>query len=98
MLWFQKLANFFDQPVFYPDEYLRQLHIPAGLLLIACGGWLISLSLNFFGLVAAATGLLYLFFPGWYAPVAGLTDRRVLSIDNLFSSGFSDLSNKQIRR
>jgi hypothetical protein len=85
-----KLGELLDRPLFYLDNRLNMIKVPAGIVLVMVGGWLISVALKYSALwylglaggVLLLFGLLYLFLPDWLSALSRLSDRPLFSTDN----------------
>ena len=85
-----KFSVLLNKPLFYMDGLVNSVKVPAGILLVIIGGWLISVALGYpalwsLGLVGALLvifGLLYLFLPHWLVPLSKLSDKFIFSTDD----------------
>jgi hypothetical protein len=93
LLWadnLHKLSVLLNKPIFYLDGLVNSVKVPAGILLVIGGGWLISVALGYpsiwcLGLVGAVLilfGLLYLFLPNWLVPLSKISDKFIFSTDD----------------
>ena len=86
-----KLGELFNRVVVYLDERLQPLKMAIGVLLLLLSGWLLYTVarypelayLNALWVVTLAFGLLFLFFPGWLKWLSAVSDKVVLSTDDV---------------
>lgn len=85
------LGELLNKPVAYIDNALSAVRIPAGIVLVIIGGWIISVGFNYpmlwylhlFGALIIFFGLLYLFLPQWLVLLSRLADQSLFSTDEL---------------
>ena len=85
-----KLSVLLNKPVFYLDDLVSTIKLPAGIALLIIGGWLVSVALAYaqlwflslMGAVVILFGLLYLFLPDWLAPLSNISDKFIFSTDD----------------
>jgi hypothetical protein len=85
-----KLSVLLNKPVFYLDEMVGSIKMPAGIALVIIGGWLVSVALGYpqlwflslMGAVVILFGLLYLFLPNWLVPLSNISDKFIFSTDD----------------
>jgi len=86
-----KLDDFFSVPMAYIDNIISSVRIPAGIILVIIGGWIISVAFSYpmlwyfhvFGAVIIFFGLLYLFLPHWLVQLSMVADRLLFSTDEV---------------
>ena len=82
-----KLSESWNRPVVNLDQAISLRKIPAGIALVAAGGWIISVAANYpetwycliLGGTILAIGLVYLFGPEWLEQLSNSSDRIVFS-------------------
>jgi hypothetical protein len=87
---FHRVSALLNKPIFYLDGLINSVKLPAGIMLVICGGWLISVALGHFslwflgalGAVLVLFGLLYLFLPNWLGPLSKISDKFIFSTDD----------------
>lgn len=87
----RKLDEFFSVPMAHIDNIINSFRMPAGILLIIIGGWVISVAFNYpalwyfhaIGITIIFFGLLYLFLPSWLARLSQVADQMIFSTDEL---------------
>ena len=85
-----KLSRFLNKPLFYLDGMVNSVKIPAGIVLVIVGGWLVSVALGYqslwflglMGVVVIVFGLFYLFLPNWLVPLSKISDKFIFSTDD----------------
>jgi len=84
------LGEFLNKPLFYFDNLINGIKIPAGIALVLVGGWIISVAFQYpalwalgvAGAVLLLLGLLYLFFPVWLVSLSSISNQLLFSTDD----------------
>jgi hypothetical protein len=85
-----KISLLLNKPIFYLDGAVNSVKVPAGIMLVIIGGWLVSVALGYpalwalgaVGALLVLFGLLYLFQPNWLAPLSKISDKFIFSTDD----------------
>ena len=85
------IGDILNKPVGNIDNALLSVRIPAGIVLVIIGGWIISVAfgypelwyLHLVGGLVLLFGLLYLFLAQWLTIVSRIADQLLLSTDEL---------------
>ena len=89
------LGGFFNRPVVIIDDLVKNVRVPAGLVLTLTGLWIIYSAfccielwfLHLAGVLVLFFGLLYLFWPQWLEWSSSVADRLLFTTD-VFVVGF----------
>jgi hypothetical protein len=79
-----------NKPVLFLDGVVNSVKIPAGIVLVIIGGWLVSVALGYpalwvlgaAGVLLVLFGLIYLFQPNWLVPLSKISDKFIFSTDD----------------
>jgi hypothetical protein len=85
------IGDVFNKPIGYIDDALLSVRIPAGIVLVIIGGWIISVAfsypelwyLHLLGGIILLFGLFYLFLSGGLTTISRVADQLLLSTDEL---------------
>ncbi|MFA4844509.1 MAG: hypothetical protein WC632_06150 [Candidatus Margulisiibacteriota bacterium] len=83
----RRIGNVLNATVAQVDGAVMAVRMPAGILLVIAGGWIISVAfsytelwwLHLVGAVIIFFGLLYLFLPNWLGTISRIADQMLLS-------------------
>jgi len=85
------LSDLMNKPLAYLDNMILAVRMPAGIVFIILGGWLISVAfsypelwyLHLAGALALFFGLVYLFVPQWLSVFSKVSDQLVMPTDEM---------------
>jgi hypothetical protein len=85
------IGDIMNKPLGHIDSAVLSVRIPAGIVLVIVGGWVISVAfgypelwyLHLVGGIILLFGLLYLFLAQWLSVISRIADQLLLSTDDL---------------